>query len=783
VVALLAGLLVFLVFQYNTATKQRDLADSRGLAAQANARANDKLDLAALLAVQAWNIADTIDARTAALTMVHRAEGIDAELRSPNDGVITAIAVSPTQPLLAVGGHDRAIRLWDLSRRRPRGEPLVLPESKQTGETGVSFLAFSPDGSRIAAIYSGGATVIWTPPLGSIPPPQPRILKPQLDQAIRITFSANGKFVAATGFDGRIAFWNADTGAPVGSLKAAAAGKTSLAFPDPDTLVAFTHPSSADKGTSALTRWNLHKASRISSLPIPLSQAFDSTISPDGRTLVTWGSDGLATWDTSTGQQSAHEDRPEIYPTSDLVIDPRGERLAVITKDQQVELFELPSLRPSAVQPLVTLAVSVTFSADSRTLIIGGAGLTSLWSLEHPQQLSTSLGTTPLRPAAESSSSESSSSEPSTSLRISVAIEADGGRRHDTTVGTSIDDPSRLISVGRGTLRAWRLPEQRPMQEILVDKYLRAVAVSANGNEVAVVNDDNVIQTWHVGDPALSAGTKLEGPIGLARDTSGPSAMFAIQGTDSLALSADGTTLATGGGTNDDRIRLWDTRRGVQWGPELRHGDEGVQVLAFSPRGDLLASGHGQAIVLWRVVPAEDGTKRLEPFNPNRELVGHIGSVNDIAFSPDGTRVLSGGSDDTVRLWDVNTGQAIGQPIVAPAGAEAVAFANDGKTIAAAGNYGLQLWDAATGQSLGDVLTSNTELTDVAFNADGQLLSTIDKSGEVVAWSSLLWSADRGVVSEGLCAAASRNLTRGEWEQFLPERRYELTCPQWPPGE
>jgi WD40 repeat protein len=361
-----------------------------------------------------------------------------------------------------------------------------------------------------------------------------------------------------------------------------------------------------------------------------------------------------------------------------------------------------------------------------------------------------------------------------------VAIEAGGGgRRHDTTVGASAGDPSQVIAVAGGTLRTWRVPEQRPVQEIPVDNNLRDVVVSANGNVVATVNDDNRLRTWHVGDSALSAGIVLEGPTGLSRDTSGPSVVLGLQGTASLALNADGTMLATGGGANDERIRLWDPQRGVQWGPDMRHGDEAVDVHAFSPRGDLLASSaNSGAIVLWRVVPGADGTKRLESFNPDRKLVGHAGSVNAIAFFPDGKRMLSGGSDDTVRLWDVNSGQPIGQPIVAAAGAEAVAVSNDGKTIAAAGNSGLQLWDAATGQPLGDILVSDTALINVAFNADGQFLAAIDEAGEVVTWSSLLWSDDSDVVTKHLCAVASRNLTLGEWQQFLPERPYEASCPQ-----
>ncbi len=43
---------------------------------------------------------------------------------------------------------------------------------------------------------------------------------------------------------------------------------------------------------------------------------------------------------------------------------------------------------------------------------------------------------------------------------------------------------------------------------------------------------------------------------------------------------------------------------------------------------------------------------------------GPTGMVTSVVFSPDGRRIVSGGADNTVRLWDVDTGQAVGQPLV-----------------------------------------------------------------------------------------------------------------------
>ncbi len=61
---------------------------------------------------------------------------------------------------------------------------------------------------------------------------------------------------------------------------------------------------------------------------------------------------------------------------------------------------------------------------------------------------------------------------------------------------------------------------------------------------------------------------------------------------------------------------------------------------------------------------------------------GHTGSVNSVAFSPDGSMVVSGSEDRTVRLWDAKTGEAIGQPFSGHTNwVNSVAFNNNGTQV------------------------------------------------------------------------------------------------------
>jgi len=96
-------------------------------------------------------------------------------------------------------------------------------------------------------------------------------------------------------------------------------------------------------------------------------------------------------------------------------------------------------------------------------------------------------------------------------------------------------------------------------------------------------------------------------------------------------------------------VRLWDPVSG-QARKAFRGHKGPVNVLAFSPDGDLLASaGDDRVVRLW-----DAGTGRARG-----ELEGHTDRVNALAFSPDGALLASAGSEGVVRLWDPTSGQPI----------------------------------------------------------------------------------------------------------------------------
>jgi len=188
----------------------------------------------------------------------------------------------------------------------------------------------------------------------------------------------------------------------------------------------------------------------------------------------------------------------------------------------------------------------------------------------------------------------------------------------------------------------------------------------------------------------------------------------------SIAINSRGDLIATGGG--DNCIRLWDSRN-VELLGELRGHTDDVHAVAFAADGMLVSTGDDHTVRIWNV-----SQRRCL-----RVLTGHTGTVPAISVSLDGSLIASASRDNTIRLWDVQTG--IERHILQGHDDDVSGVAFVGEQLVSASYDGtLRWWDVKSGECLRVVRVSNDRLysfavdpmtDDVIFGDAAELLRSV----------------------------------------------------------
>jgi WD40 repeat protein len=185
----------------------------------------------------------------------------------------------------------------------------------------------------------------------------------------------------------------------------------------------------------------------------------------------------------------------------------------------------------------------------------------------------------------------------------------------------------------------------------------------------------------------------------------------------SVVISPDGKRLACSGPRTSECFAVYDATSGRQTAVCDGHRG-GVWALTFSPDGTRIASG------------GEDRTACLWDAATGALLArcqGHTSKVLGAAFSPDGARLATTSFDGTVRQWDAGTGREVEPPYDRHAGEVSTAvYSPDGQWVASAGtDRTIRVWQATTRQDVAILHGHTGVVAGVAFAADGRRLASL----------------------------------------------------------
>jgi tetratricopeptide (TPR) repeat protein len=271
------------------------------------------------------------------------------------------------------------------------------------------------------------------------------------------------------------------------------------------------------------------------------------------------------------------------------------------------------------------------------------------------------------------------------------------------------------------------------------------VAFTPDGGKLLTGGFDDAVRVWDArsGDPVCAlaghrnrvAGVRVT-PDGRYAVTAADSALRLWSVRDcklastvvtgdralfSLALSASGTMAA---GDCCGHITLW-SQEGKAMGAFTK-GKGRVFALAFSPDGSRLASGGDDAAIdVWDVA-----NQKLE-----RSLAGHNLAVDALAIAPDGQTLASASDDHTVRLWHLDSGHPLATLEEHTDEAWSVDFSPDGGTLLSAGKDGLIAAYALPSTEVRQRLPlSKASISRVAFAPDGATFADAGTNGWVAIW-------------------------------------------------
>ncbi|TDB83607.1 hypothetical protein E1264_27760 [Actinomadura sp. KC216] len=484
-------------------------------------------------------------------------------------------------------------------------------------------------------------------------------------------------------------------------------------------------------------------------------------IRPDGAELATGGQDGtVILWDgrarTETGRL-----RPDGGAVRALEYSPDGALLAAADLAGGVTLWRASD--KARVARLQTKGVldGLAFSPDGRLVAASGAAKkTVVWETSTGRKVDelggyggkmTEVAFAPdgRRLAIADKSGRVALWTPRTGDGEPEPAEAEMLNVSDAPLYAVAFSPDgrRLAAAGEDSeVHLWDLPGRRPLKpkrRLAHAAPVRALAFTDGGRTLISAGYDRVAKLWDTG--SQTAVTELTGHTsGLYDVAAAPDGgLIATAAADQSALIRDRRTMPYTGHTGwvnavslveggraavsadqDGAVRWWDTRDHRPADAPATGGKGGLGAMDTAASGRTVATG------------GDDGTIRIwQDRRLAATLEGHTQGVRSIAFAPDGRTLAAADHSGAVIWWDLAARRPVatlkrGRPLVGD-----VAFSPDGRTLVTGGDdRALTFWDLGARRPVARVTGHAGDVEEIDFSPDGRLLASGGGDGRVLLW-------------------------------------------------
>ena len=148
----------------------------------------------------------------------------------------------------------------------------------------------------------------------------------------------------------------------------------------------------------------------------------------------------------------------------------------------------------------------------------------------------------------------------------------------------------------------------------------------------------------------------------------------------------------------------------------------------------LLAAG---GYVTWRFKPANFlQAVQSQPITPIRTIAEPRGTIKSLVYTPDGQRLITGGDDQTIKVWNSRTGQLLLSLSGHTSSIRSLVVTSDGSTlVSGSDDQTIRLWNLGSGQSLQTLKGHKSYINALAISPDGQLLASGSADQTIRLWT------------------------------------------------